>query len=91
MCTAPLGEKETDVMNLVEDLVCTLLKLPVPLLTAFLGAPDPYAVEDEDIVMVDRDDIDAPKEGSRGSRHSDRRSRRKVSEDSSDIIWEILP
>jgi hypothetical protein len=52
---------------------------------AFLGAPDPYAVEDEDIVMVDRDDIDAPKEGSRGSRHSDRRSRRKVSEDSSDI------
>lgn len=29
--------------------------------------------------MVDRDDIDAPKEGSRGSRHSDRRSRRKVS------------
>lgn len=40
--------------------------------------------------MVDRDDIDAPKEGSRGSRHSDRRSRRKVSEEPSDITQKFL-
>lgn len=45
------------------------------------GAPDPYAIEDEDLVVVDREDIEQPsKEGSRhsGSRHSGRASARRV-------------
>jgi hypothetical protein len=38
-------------------------------------------MDDEDIVMVHADDADVdPKSGSRESRHSDRRSRKKVRE-----------
>ncbi len=43
--------------------------------------PDPYAIEDEDLVVVDREEVEQPsKEGSRhsGSRHSGRPSARRV-------------
>ena len=49
--------------------------------TVIVGARDPYAIDDEDIVMVNPDDADGePKAPSRESRHSERRSRKKVRE-----------
>ncbi|KAE8353285.1 hypothetical protein BDV28DRAFT_148226, partial [Aspergillus coremiiformis] len=42
------------------------------------SARDPYTIDDEDIVVVNRDDVDGePKADSRESRPSERRSRRK--------------
>ncbi len=44
------------------------------------AARDPYAIEDDDLVMVDKEDVEdqSPKEGSRGSAPSKRRSKREV-------------
>jgi hypothetical protein len=48
----------------------------------YLGAPDPYALDDEDIVVVNRDEVEHPSRGGSrhsGSRHSGRDSARRVS------------
>lgn len=44
------------------------------------AARDPYAIDDDDLVMVDKEDADdqSPKEGSRGSAPSKRKSKREV-------------
>jgi hypothetical protein len=48
----------------------------------YLGAPDPYALDDEDIVVVNRDEVEHPSRGGSrhsGSRHSGQESARRVS------------
>lgn len=45
------------------------------------AARDPYPVDDDDLIMVDKEDPDgqSPKEGSKGSAPSKRKSKRSVS------------
>lgn len=47
----------------------------------FLGPRDPYAIDDDDLVMVEAEDAEghSPKEGSKGSAPSKRKSKREVS------------
>ena len=49
--------------------------------SAFSGVRDPYAIDEDDLVVVDMEDADgqSPKEGSKGSAPSKRRSKREVS------------
>lgn len=50
-------------------------------LTCFLLGPrDPYAIDDDDLVMVEAEDAEgqSPKEGSKGSAPSKRKSKREV-------------
>lgn len=55
------------------------------------SARDPYAINDEDIVMVNRDDADGePKAGSRESRHSERRSKKKSRSRQGDLRDDVV-
>ena len=69
-------------MALGKDLVWPTMFVPLFVKftdTVIVGARDPYAIDDEDIVMVNPDDAEGePKAPSRESRHSERRSRKKV-------------
>lgn len=59
-----------------------------------LGARDPYAIDDDDdLVMVDKEDVDGQsrKEGSKGSGPSKRKSKRSVSSNPSWNTSSLIP